>query len=62
MYILYLFEAVYISHDLTLEKKGLECMIRFGCDGFDPFPFWSVHYGDEGYRGYSTAVVSKQDF
>jgi hypothetical protein len=25
MYILFLFEAVYISHDLTLEKKGLEC-------------------------------------
>ncbi len=25
MYILCLFEAVYISHDLTLEKKGLEC-------------------------------------
>jgi hypothetical protein len=24
MYILCLFEAVYISHDLTLEKKGLE--------------------------------------
>jgi hypothetical protein len=27
MYILYLFEAVYISHDLTLEKKGLECSL-----------------------------------
>ncbi len=26
MYILCLFEAVYISHDLTLEKKGLECV------------------------------------
>jgi hypothetical protein len=25
MYILCLFEAVYISHDLSLEKKGLEC-------------------------------------
>ncbi len=28
MYILCLFEAVYISHDLSLEKKGLEC-VRF---------------------------------
>ncbi len=25
MYILYLFEAVYISHVLSLGKKGLEC-------------------------------------
>jgi hypothetical protein len=25
MYIFYLFEAVYISHDISLEKKGLEC-------------------------------------
>jgi len=25
MYILYLFEAVYIAHDISLEKKGLEC-------------------------------------
>ncbi len=25
MYILCLFKAVYISHDLSLEKKGLEC-------------------------------------
>jgi hypothetical protein len=25
MYILCLFEAVYISHDISLEKKGLEC-------------------------------------
>jgi hypothetical protein len=29
MYILYLFEAVYLSHDISLEKKGLEC----GCGG-----------------------------
>jgi hypothetical protein len=28
MYILCLFEAVYISHDLSLEKKGLECIGR----------------------------------
>ncbi len=27
MYILCLFEAVYISHDLSLEKKGLECNV-----------------------------------
>jgi hypothetical protein len=26
MYILYLFEAVFISHVLSLQKKGLECM------------------------------------
>ena len=25
MYILYIFEAVYIAHDISLEKKGLEC-------------------------------------
>jgi hypothetical protein len=25
MYILYLFEAVFIAHDISLEKKGLEC-------------------------------------
>jgi hypothetical protein len=25
MYILYLFEAVYIAHDISLKKKGLEC-------------------------------------
>jgi hypothetical protein len=25
MYIFYLFEAVYISHDISLEKKGLQC-------------------------------------
>ncbi len=25
MYNLYLFEAVYVSHVLSLEKKGLEC-------------------------------------
>jgi hypothetical protein len=25
MYNFYLFEAVYISHVITLEKKGLEC-------------------------------------
>jgi hypothetical protein len=28
MYILYLFEAVYIAHDISLEKKGLECSWR----------------------------------
>ncbi len=28
MYISYLFEAVYILHDLTLEKKGLECGLK----------------------------------
>jgi hypothetical protein len=27
MYILYLFEAVYIAHDISLGKKGLECML-----------------------------------
>ncbi len=27
MYILYLFEAVYIAHDISLEKKGLECVV-----------------------------------
>ncbi len=47
----YLFFVPYIFH-----------MVLFGCDDFDPFPFWSVHFGDEGYRGYSTAVVSKQAF
>jgi hypothetical protein len=26
MYILYIFEAVYIAHDISLEKKGLECI------------------------------------
>jgi hypothetical protein len=25
MYILYLFKAVFIAHDISLEKKGLEC-------------------------------------
>jgi hypothetical protein len=25
MYILYFLEAVYIAHDISLEKKGLEC-------------------------------------
>jgi hypothetical protein len=34
MYILCLFEAVYISHDLSLEKKGLECTP----DGVGPEP------------------------
>ncbi len=27
MYNLYLFEAVYVSHVLSLEKKGLECCL-----------------------------------
>ena len=26
MYILYLFKAVFIAHDISLEKKGLECV------------------------------------
>ncbi len=26
MYILWLFAAVYITHDQSLEKKGLECI------------------------------------
>jgi hypothetical protein len=29
MYILYIFEAVYIAHDISLEKKGLECGCLF---------------------------------
>jgi hypothetical protein len=27
MYIFLLFEAVYVSHVITLEKKGLECAV-----------------------------------
>jgi hypothetical protein len=27
MYILYLFEAVYIAHHISLKKKGLECIV-----------------------------------
>ncbi len=34
MYILYLFEAVYIAHDISFEKKGLECVytVRYNLD------------------------------
>jgi len=28
MYILQLFEAVYVSHVKSLEKKGLECVLK----------------------------------
>ncbi len=32
MYILYLFEAVYIAYDRSLEKKGLECAVTLATD------------------------------
>ncbi len=39
MYILYLFEAVYLSHDISLEKKGLECV----CERFIYSHYWSAY-------------------
>ena len=40
MYILYLFEAVFIAHDISLEKKGLECNLV----ALHQFPHSYHHY------------------
>ncbi len=44
MYIFYLFEAVYIAHDISLEKKGLECMSTMVAQSIwwpSPFKIWA---------------------
>ncbi len=43
---LYLFEAVYLSHDISLEKKGLECGVQI-C---------SVNYFQILFRGFFFSV------
>jgi hypothetical protein len=39
VYIFYLFEAVYISHVLSLEKKGLECSTGGTCVHMNVFTY-----------------------
>ena len=39
MYILYLFKAVFIAHDISLEKKGLECTLYL------PGKYWRAVIG-----------------